>query len=61
MLEGFDLQAMQHLSADSMHVITESMKLGYADRDDDIVIDHQSGLMKAAGDPNANRHAGAAK
>ncbi len=34
LLEGFDLPAMGHLSADYVHVITESMKLGYADRDD---------------------------
>jgi gamma-glutamyltranspeptidase / glutathione hydrolase len=34
LLEGFDLQSMQHLSADYIHVITEAMKLGYADRDD---------------------------
>ena len=26
-----------------------------------IVLDHQTGLMHAAGDPKANRHAGAAK
>jgi len=34
LLEQFDLQSMGHLSADSIHVITEAMKLGYADRDD---------------------------
>ncbi len=34
LLEGFDLHAMGHLSADFVHVITESMKLGYADRDE---------------------------
>lgn len=33
LLEGFDLRAMGHLSADSIHVITEAMKLAYADRD----------------------------
>ena len=33
LLEGFDLKAMGHLSADSIHVITEAMKLAYADRD----------------------------
>lgn len=34
LLEGFDLHAMRHLSADYIHVLTESMKLGYADRDE---------------------------
>ena len=34
LLEGFDLHAMQHLSADYIHVLTEAMKLGYADRDE---------------------------
>ncbi len=34
LLEDFDLRAMGHLSADSIHVITEAMKLGYADRDE---------------------------
>ncbi|BCS31181.1 gamma-glutamyltranspeptidase [Luteitalea sp. TBR-22] len=33
LLEGFDLRAMGHLSADSIHVMTEAMKLAYADRD----------------------------
>ncbi len=33
LLEGFDLKALGHLSADSIHVITEAMKLAYADRD----------------------------
>lgn len=33
LLEGFDLKAMGHLSADSIHVMTEAMKLAYADRD----------------------------
>jgi len=33
LLEGFDLKAMGHLSADSIHTITEAMKLAYADRD----------------------------
>lgn len=33
LLEGFDLRAMGHLSADSIHTITEAMKLAYADRD----------------------------
>ena len=32
-LEGFDLDAMGHLSADYIHVLTESLKLGFADRD----------------------------
>ncbi len=34
LLEGFDLRAMQHLSSDFIHVVTEAMKLGYADRDE---------------------------
>ena len=34
LLEGYDLKAMQHLSADYIHVVTEAMKLGYADRDE---------------------------
>ena len=33
LLEGFDLGAMGHLSADSIHTMTEAMKLAYADRD----------------------------
>ena len=33
MLEGFDLQAMGHNSADYLHVLIEAMKLAYADRD----------------------------
>ena len=33
LLEGFDLESMGHLSADYIHVITEAMKLAYADRD----------------------------
>ncbi|MHC4430474.1 MAG: gamma-glutamyltransferase family protein [Planctomycetota bacterium] len=32
-LEGFDLKAMGHLSADYVHVLTEALKLGFADRD----------------------------
>ena len=32
-LEGFKLQNMGHLSADYIHVLTESLKLGLADRD----------------------------
>ncbi len=34
LLDGFDLHSMGHLSADCIHVMTEAMKLGYADRDD---------------------------
>lgn len=34
LLEGFNLRELQHLSADYIHVITEAMKLGYADRDE---------------------------
>lgn len=32
-LEGFDLKSMGHLSSDYIHVLTESLKLGLADRD----------------------------
>ncbi len=34
LLEGFDLRKMGHLSADYVHVLTEAMKLGFADRDE---------------------------
>ncbi len=34
LLEGHDLAAMEHLSADHVHTITEAMKLAYADRDE---------------------------
>lgn len=34
LLEGFDLKAMGHLSADYVHVVTEAMKLAMADRDE---------------------------
>lgn len=33
LLEGFDLKAMGHLSADYVHVVTEAIKLAMADRD----------------------------
>jgi gamma-glutamyltranspeptidase/glutathione hydrolase len=33
LLEGYDLAKMGHLSADYIHVLTEAMKLGFADRD----------------------------
>jgi gamma-glutamyltranspeptidase/glutathione hydrolase len=33
LLEGFDLQGMEHLSADYIHIVTEALKLGFADRD----------------------------
>ncbi|MBA2356743.1 MAG: gamma-glutamyltransferase family protein [Acidobacteria bacterium] len=33
LLEGFDLRAMGHLSADAIHTVAEAMKLAYADRD----------------------------
>ncbi len=33
LLEGFDLKAMGHLSTDYVHVLTEALKLGFADRD----------------------------
>ncbi len=33
LLEGFDLRGMGRLSADYVHVVTEAMKLAYADRD----------------------------
>lgn len=32
-LETFDLRAMGHNSADYLHVVTEALKMGYADRD----------------------------
>jgi gamma-glutamyltranspeptidase/glutathione hydrolase len=34
LLEGYDLQAMGHLSTDYIHVVTESLKLAFADRDE---------------------------
>jgi gamma-glutamyltranspeptidase/glutathione hydrolase len=34
LLEGFDLEEMGHLSADYIHVLTEALKLGFADRDE---------------------------
>ena len=33
LLEGADLKSMKHLSADYVHLVTEAMKLAYADRD----------------------------
>jgi gamma-glutamyltranspeptidase/glutathione hydrolase len=33
LLETFDLQKMGHNSADYLHVLTEALKMGYADRD----------------------------
>ncbi|MGA9768204.1 MAG: gamma-glutamyltransferase family protein [Blastocatellia bacterium] len=33
MLEGYDLRAMKHNSADYIHTLTEAMKLAFADRD----------------------------
>jgi len=33
LLEGFDLKAMGHNSADYVHTVVEAIKLGYADRD----------------------------
>ncbi|MBX3013664.1 MAG: gamma-glutamyltransferase [Caldilineaceae bacterium] len=33
LLEGFDLQAMGHFSADYVHTVTEALKLAMADRD----------------------------
>ena len=33
LLEGFDLQKIGHLSADYIHVLTEALKLAFADRD----------------------------
>ncbi|MCD6415965.1 MAG: gamma-glutamyltransferase [Planctomycetes bacterium] len=33
LVEGFDLGSLGHLSADYVHVLTEAMKLAYADRD----------------------------
>ncbi len=34
LLEGFTLRKMGHLSADYIHVLTEALKLGFADRDE---------------------------
>ena len=34
LLEDLDLRSMKHLSSDFIHVVTEAMKLGYADRDE---------------------------
>ena len=34
LLEGFSLKKMGHLSADYIHVLTEALKLGFADRDE---------------------------
>jgi len=34
LLEGFDLKKMGHLSSDYIHVLTEALKLGFADRDE---------------------------
>ncbi len=34
LLEGYDLEGMGHLSADYIHVVTESLKLSFADRDE---------------------------
>ena len=34
LLEGFNLKKMGHLSADYVHVLTEALKLGLADRDE---------------------------
>jgi len=34
LLEGFNLKNMGHLSADYIHVLTEALKLGFADRDE---------------------------
>ena len=34
LLEDFDLRKMGHLSADYIHVLTEALKLGFADRDE---------------------------
>ncbi|MFP6668401.1 MAG: gamma-glutamyltransferase [Pirellulales bacterium] len=33
LLEGFDLKGMEYLSADYIHIVTEALKLGFADRD----------------------------
>lgn len=33
LLEGYDLKAMKHNSADYIHTLAEAMKLGFADRD----------------------------
>ncbi len=33
LLEGFDLKKMKHLSPDYIHILSEALKLGFADRD----------------------------
>jgi gamma-glutamyltranspeptidase / glutathione hydrolase len=52
-LETFDLKKMGHNSADYLHVVTEAMKMGYADRDtyyaDPAFVDiPQTGLLSKA-------------
>jgi gamma-glutamyltranspeptidase/glutathione hydrolase len=52
-LETMDLQAMGHNSADYLHVLTEALKMGYADRDtyyaDPAFVDiPQTGLLSKA-------------
>jgi gamma-glutamyltranspeptidase/glutathione hydrolase len=52
-LENFDLQALGHNSADYLHLVTEAMKMGYADRDtyyaDPTFVDvPQTGLLSKA-------------
>jgi gamma-glutamyltranspeptidase/glutathione hydrolase len=44
-LEGFDLKALGHNSADYVHLVTEAIKLGFADRDRYIAVD---GLLSKA-------------
>ena len=34
LLEGFDLRKAEHMSADYIHILTEALKLGFADRDE---------------------------
>ena len=69
-LEGFDLEAMGHLSADYVHVLTEALKLGFADRDkyygDPLFTDGFEMILQSAGvkpvklppkSPNLNAYA----
>lgn len=66
LLEGFDIGKLQHLTADYIHIVTEAMKLGYADRDEyytdpnfshvpmaELLSDTYTELRRTLIDPNA--------
>ena len=61
MLEGVDLRAMRHNSADYIHTVTEALKLAYADRDtyyadpDFVAIPSEGLLSKAYARERAKR------